>query len=300
MSLPPIARPVPDASGGAAAARAEDAAFPPGQPFEELLSGLKDAKREAGAFLGDQAREDGEAFRAPAAARMFNEHGFFHGAVGANVAPAEVQGANAASTAEPAIALEPSASVPVRAAAAPHQGVPPGADEKMASLLPEIEVTAKAPATGEPATSRLQFGEATSPTVAQSAYAERASAMASRTVAQPAAARALPAALRAAAVLSRQASAPAREAEAASSATPKRIAALIEALLNQANATGVRVDVRVAQEGLKIVARTEKLDRAERGRLLADIAALVSRHGRGDARISLNGESAPDHRPWRA
>lgn len=63
--------------------------------------------------------------------------------------------------------------------------------------------------------------------------------------------------------------------------------------MRRAGASDVRVELAAAADGLVVTASTEKLDRTERTRLRAEIAALLSRHGRVPARIGLNGDFAP-------
>lgn len=322
VSLPPIdARPTPPGFPGMPTrSEGDEASAGGGKPFDVLLSERRDLstmpvppqggdEASAGAgkpfdILSDRRNlspmsappQDGDARRgekkvalAPTVAEMFNEHGFFAGA-------AQLQPLTPGDPAPPRSEGVGIGAVPARSAVTPMHAEPQapsaGADThvvptrvavatpatRTAPIDPKVEVLARAV---DPAPAARFAGSATG-----SVIAPRAST--------PHAPRIVAAGARASAPDPKR---PASDGEGfATSRAHKRLAAVIEEHVRRTSATGVRVEVRAAADGLLVAARADGLDRAERSRLLTEIEALLSRHGRVPARISVNGEPAPTRR----
>lgn len=282
VSLPPVqARPLPppDTRGGQARPGQEDALAGSGKPFDILLAEHGGPQMPRSAQDGDARR--GQDGAAPTVAEMFNERGFF---------------ANAAD-------LHPQASGDPVSQRTGHAGVeaisaqPAPAPVHIAPQAPSASGPNAVPPSG--ASRGEPSGAGTPPHFAGLLKGSSSARLAGWTTASPAApgvrTRNAPRIL---AVAARAPAADAKRPAAsqdnlAASRADKRLAATIEEHLRRTSASNVRVEVRAAEDGLLVTAQTDKLDRAERSRLLTEITALLSRHGRVPPRISLNGEFAP-------
>lgn len=83
---------------------------------------------------------------------------------------------------------------------------------------------------------------------------------------------------------------------AATSRAQRRLAEMVQDHLRKAGATEARVAVRGTEQGLRVVARVENLDRLQRAELLDRIGELLSEYGFPAADVRLNGQSAPARR----
>lgn len=282
MSLPPIGRPVSDAGNAARPAKPprDDQTYGSGKPFDGLLADLANEQADAGTFLAD-ARFGGDAASAAMqGAKVFNERGFFH-SIAAGPIPSggrapPVGTAPGQEEAEPAPPARTEGGHAIGRGRMPEGTIPPiGSPAAEVPVTRDIVSAMTQPRGG----GDLQFG----PEIGRAAMPA-----AMRQGARPEGAQRFLPALPTH-IVHQRAGAPAEEAAPASAGLQKRIAVLVAAHLRRANATDTRVEVRMVEEGLRIVAQTEKLDRAEQSRLLADIETLLARHGRGAAQISLNG-----------
>lgn len=276
VSLPPVqARPLPppDTHGVQARPGQEDAPAGSGKSFDILLA------EHGGPTSMPLPSMDGAG---PTVAEMFNEHGFF--ASTADLHP-QAQGDPASQrTGRGGVEAMPAqpAPAPVHIAPqAPSAGGPNAVPPSTASpdglpgsgTQPRFSGSLAAPSAAQFAGSPIGLPSAPRGTTQQAPQIVAAAARA------PAADARRPAA--------------SQDNPAAASRADKRLAATIEEHLRRTSANAVRVEVRAAEDGLLVTARTDKLDRAERSRLRTEIAALLSRHGHGPARIRLNGEFAP-------
>lgn len=283
VSLPPVqARPLPppDTHGVQARPGQEDAPAGSGKSFDILLAEYGSASHAALPSQDGDARQrrDGGA---PTVAEMFNEHGFFANA--ADLHP-QTQGDPASQrTGRGGVEAMPAQPAPAPVHIAPQAPSAGGPN----AVPPSTASPDGLPGSG---TQPRFSGSLVAPSAAQSTGWTTGSPTAPRVTTQQAP-QILAAAARApAADIKRPA--PSHE-NAASSRADKRLAATIEEHLRRTSANAVRVEVRAAEDGLLVTARTDKLDRAERSRLRTEIAAMLSRHGHGPARIRLNGEFAP-------
>lgn len=284
VSLPPVqARPLPppDTRGVQARPGQEDAPAGSGKSFDILLAEHGSASHAALPSQDGDARQ-GQDTAAPTVAEMFNEHGFFANAAALHP---QTQG-DFASQRTGRVGVE---AMPAQPAPAPVHIAPQAPSAGGPNAVP--------PSTASP--DGLP-GSGTQPRFSGSLAAPSAAQFAGSPIGLPSAPRGttqqapqiVAAAARAPAADARRPAA-SQDNPAASSRADKRLAATIEEHLRRTSANAVRVEVRAAEDGLLVTARTDKLDRAERSRLRTEIAALLSRHGHGPARIRLNGEFAP-------
>lgn len=303
MSLPPVHVRSAPAAGLAtqpAARKREDTPHEGGKPFDLLLSERKGLDANANAVLP----ENGNDTHASSVAEMFNERGFFQGAVSlqsTGVDPVEVDPASVqpiGTVDERAGAERPSLMVPtsrptIRAARAEahmsEQGKADQASSALRNLIGAMRVDGLR-------TGVLVGGQGRLSSVGSGSRSLLLLSSGLRQ-ARPGLNTQVPASEGQANVEAGRETLPDAEGAPASPAMQKRLAAMIENQLRRTNAVHVRVDVRAMQDGLHVLARTDKLDRNERNRLQSEIAALLSRHGRVAARISFNGETVLARRP---
>jgi hypothetical protein len=71
------------------------------------------------------------------------------------------------------------------------------------------------------------------------------------------------------------------------------VARLVEANLGKGASTAAQVNLHVAEGGVTVAVRADRLSREQRDRLRAEIGELLARHGFESTAIILNGEAAP-------
>lgn len=263
----PVRGHVPVDPGGAQRPPTEtaaEAAADSGTSFADLLA----AMLSPGAQLQAPAPGAAEAvFDRLDSAEMFNEAGLFRGA--APLLSAEAAQADAV-------------ACPAAVAAAPRTGL-------------QADLDALASLGVDPATGALDgSAKALGPIATRSGGV--AGSGAAGTALKPVhggSTPSLPGAASAAPGTGAQSASAGPEAAGGARESSRAAASVAQIMSARTGAAAAQVSVQVAEGGISVLARVDKLSREERDRLRADISELLARHGFAGAEIFLNGEAWP-------